>query len=266
MGENQGKRLEEVLELVDEATSVLLAAVRNFSDEEMKAPSKLPGWSRGHVLSHLARNAESITRRIEGALRGEIVEPYPGGRQARDAAIESGAARTAVEIVEDLANSADRLAAAFDGIPDDGWESPISYLDRTAPLSSTPPARLVEVGVHHVDLGIGYEPQDWSEGFVKVALPYAVASMERKAGDVHGPALSWHLHATDGTGEWLITRTQEGSSIISGHSHADCVIRGAGGVLLGWLAGRVELDTSGLEVIGDRASASLLPELYPPLA
>ncbi|MCL4313681.1 MAG: maleylpyruvate isomerase family mycothiol-dependent enzyme [Actinobacteria bacterium] len=266
MGENQGKRPEEVLELVDAATSALITSVRNLSDEEMRAPSKLPGWSRGHVLSHLARNADSFAQRIEGALRGELLEPYPGGRQARDAAIESGAARPAVEILDDLANSADRLATAFNAIPNDGWERPISYVGRTAPLSSAPLARLVEVGVHHVDLGIGYEPQDWSEGFVKLALPYAVASMERKVGDVRGAQLSWHLHATDGMGEWLITRTQEGSSITSGHSHADCVIRGPGGVILGWLTGRLQLDVGDLEVIGDRVNASLLPELYPPLA
>ena len=34
------------------------AAVRGLTDDAARAPSRLPGWTRGHVLTHLARNAE----------------------------------------------------------------------------------------------------------------------------------------------------------------------------------------------------------------
>ncbi len=45
----------------------------------MRGPSLLPEWSDGHVLTHLARNADSVVRRMEGAARGELVDQYPGG-------------------------------------------------------------------------------------------------------------------------------------------------------------------------------------------
>ena len=37
----------------------------------------LPDWSVRHVLTHRARNADSIVQRLAGAERGERVEPPP---------------------------------------------------------------------------------------------------------------------------------------------------------------------------------------------
>ena len=41
--------------------------------------SRLPGWSRGHLLSHLARNADGVRGMVEGAIVGEEREQYPHG-------------------------------------------------------------------------------------------------------------------------------------------------------------------------------------------
>ena len=59
----------------------------------VRAPSRLEGWTVGHVLTHLARNADSHTRMLDAAWHGEAVEQYAGGRQERAGAI-AGRRRT----------------------------------------------------------------------------------------------------------------------------------------------------------------------------
>lgn len=57
----------------------LEALVVRLTDTDMVRASTLPDWSVGHVLTHLARNAEAMCRRIEGVKRGEVEEQYVGG-------------------------------------------------------------------------------------------------------------------------------------------------------------------------------------------
>ena len=59
--------------------------VADLGDAEVRRASELPGWSVGHLLTHLARNAESMCRRIDAALRSEIVDQYEGGPAGRAA-------------------------------------------------------------------------------------------------------------------------------------------------------------------------------------
>lgn len=50
-----------------------------MTDEDCRGPSLPPGWSRGHVLAHWARNADGQTRMLLAAARGEVGAQYPGG-------------------------------------------------------------------------------------------------------------------------------------------------------------------------------------------
>ncbi len=76
---------------IEAATSRLLATAKTLSDADVRAPSGLPGWSRGHVLSHIARNADSLVNRLTTAATGVDIPQYPSP-EARDAGIEAGAA------------------------------------------------------------------------------------------------------------------------------------------------------------------------------
>nr|WP_254126579.1 maleylpyruvate isomerase N-terminal domain-containing protein [Amycolatopsis sp. CA-230715] len=40
------------------AAERLPRSVRRLGDADVRAPSALPGWSRAHVLAHLARHAD----------------------------------------------------------------------------------------------------------------------------------------------------------------------------------------------------------------
>src|SRR5579872_1795438 len=84
-----------------------------ITDEDVRRPTVLPGWSVGHVLTHLARNADSHLRRIAAASRGEVVDQYEGGPEGRAAEIEAGARRQAAELVADVRSSAEHVDASF---------------------------------------------------------------------------------------------------------------------------------------------------------
>lgn len=133
------------------------------------APSRLPGWSVGHVLTHVARNADSVTRVVDAAGRGEVVERYRGGNAGRDADIQAGAGRPAAELVADVRASAARLEEAWAG--DVVWEGRELEADGTErPIWTLVEARWREVEVHRADLGLGYHIDDWPSLYVRVDL------------------------------------------------------------------------------------------------
>lgn len=76
----------------------LRSAIADLTDEQVGSASLLPGWTVGHVLAHLAQNADGMSRRIDAALCNEVAEQYAGGLEGRAAAIEAGAARGAREM------------------------------------------------------------------------------------------------------------------------------------------------------------------------
>lgn len=147
----------------------MLDGMSAAGDLDGAAPSRLPDWSVGHVLTHLARNADSITRVLDATARGETVDRYEGGTGGRDAAIDSGRDQSADALVDDVRRSIWRLEqtwsnhAAWDGRSRESF-------DREIPVSDLPFMRWREVEVHRVDLGLGYEPDDWPEQYVRLEL------------------------------------------------------------------------------------------------
>jgi maleylpyruvate isomerase len=141
------------------AHAALLAAIADLTDDVASGPSRLPGWSVGHVLTHLARNADSVVWRLEGAARGELRDQYPGGLERRAADIDAGAGRPAAELVTDVRMSADAVERAMADLPLAAWDAPsrtsrgVVEDSRAAVLS-----RWREVVVHHGDLGLGAVP------------------------------------------------------------------------------------------------------------
>jgi maleylpyruvate isomerase len=165
------------IELCRAAHARLVARVERINDEQARLPSRLPGWTVAHVLTHLARNADGHVRRLEGALRGEDVPRYPGGPAQRDGEIDEGARRSAVDIAADLDAAQGRLELVWDRSAAAGWPHSELRGDDHWPTSASPVRRLREAEVHHVDLGLGYEPSDWPEDYVVWELPALLATV-----------------------------------------------------------------------------------------
>lgn len=212
------------------STASLLAGLdaSRWSDDDVRAPSLLPGWTRAHVLTHLARNADGITATWSGALRGEVVERYPGGPAQRDADIEAGAGRPVTELLADVRDSAERLDRVLRAVEDGDpavWDRPASE-GRTA--RSFLASRWREVEIHRVDLAGDHTPDRWPPPFVAWLLPELASTLGSRPG-VPGLRL---VVAAAGS----VTTDLAGSTWSVGS--ADTTVEAPDWALLAWLVGR----------------------------
>src|SRR5215212_5043060 len=153
------------------AQARLAALAESLSDDDLRCAPLLDGWTVGHVLTHLARNADSHTGMVEAARRGGMVPQYAGGPEERTRAIEAGWQRPAAAIVEDLLAAHRRLEAAWAATDAETWATGCG-LRRQGPttLADLVFYRWQEVEIHLVDLGLaergGPTWDDLSDGYV----------------------------------------------------------------------------------------------------
>lgn len=176
------------------ATNRMLATAATLSDADVTAPSLLAGWTRGHVLTHVARNADSHINLVTWAKTGVYTPQYPTPG-AREAEIAEGAGRPIAEQHADLADSAARLGAAFATMPPQAWAAAVRGMrPPDHPAWYLLARRIREVEIHHADLGAGYTWADWPEEFVLRELHDAMAGWpyaESTVSAVHAGDRSW---------------------------------------------------------------------------
>lgn len=155
--------------------------------DSMQHDSKLPGWSVGHVLTHLASNADAHAQRLEGALKGEDVPKYANGAEQRRQEIEVGARNAASEILADLESSVRRLDGLLEQSEQAHWPNVGFMGGGHYGVGGCPAHRLREVQMHLVDLGLGYSPSQWPEeyatwdlGNLLATVPERLASSEAR--------------------------------------------------------------------------------------
>ncbi|WP_328975798.1 maleylpyruvate isomerase family mycothiol-dependent enzyme [Streptomyces canus] len=196
------------------ATERLLTAAAKVDNASVTESSRLPGWSRGHVLAHLSRNADALVN----VLRGQPM--YPSA-EARDADIERDAPRPLDVQLADLRDSAERFQDV--GAAPDDWSRTVELRNGvTDSASRVPFRRWAEVELHHVDLGIGYELEDLPEDFVRREIDFLA---ERFRGHPDVPSL-------------VIEEDDDRRIPTGGHGDIALVVAGRRADLLGWLAGR----------------------------
>src|SRR5262245_17051281 len=126
--------IRRALDAIDAGTQRLTAAVAECDEAALRAPSALPGWSRGHVATHVARNAEAFVNLIMQAADGKP-RPMYASVTARNEGIEAGADRPGPELVTDLRTTADRFLWAARELPTERWSADVTLLNgRTVPV------------------------------------------------------------------------------------------------------------------------------------
>lgn len=210
---------------VRDATERLLSAAAELDNASAAEPSRLPGWSRGHVLAHLARNADALVNVLAG-------RPMYATGEARDADIERDAPRPLDAQLTDVRESAARFQEA--GAAPADWSRTVELRNGVVDSAARVPfRRWVEVELHHVDLGIGYELEDLPEEFAEREIEFLA---DRFTGHPEVPS----TRITDSTRAWSTGRDAEGD--------AEVTVTGSAPELLGWLSGR--RDGSGLSTGG----------------
>lgn len=197
-------------------TERLVATVRALDDPS--APSLCEGWTRGHVASHVARNADGLVRLVRSAVDGTRDTMY-ASREGRNADIDAGAGRSAAELADDLERSAAEYAREAPRLRPEHADH---ALERTAGdvrgrAADIPMMRLREVTWHHVDLDAGFGFADLEPELLRAFLEEEV---ERLRGLDDAPDVT--LRSTEGE-EWSVGM---GTTEVTGDRAA----------LLGWLA------------------------------
>ncbi|WP_431887095.1 maleylpyruvate isomerase family mycothiol-dependent enzyme [Micromonospora wenchangensis] len=222
-----GEVADSAARLLDTAAGLDAAAVA--------APSLLPGWNRGHVLTHLARNADGFVNLLTSARTGEDIPMYESAA-ARDADIAAGAGRPPAELLADLRHSTDRFTEALAAMPTSAWSAIVQARRGPWPVALVLWARWRELEVHHVDLATGYRPADWPAAFAPHLLHEVVGGLAERP---DAPALV--LRPTDGNRPELVLGDAQDAPQVTGTSAA----------LAAWLIGRSSGD--GLTVTPDGA-------------
>jgi maleylpyruvate isomerase len=189
-----------LLDACRDAGARLLATLAGLDDATARRPSRLPDWTVGHVVTHLARNADSHVRMLEGAVAGLVADQYERGLKGRAADIAAGAGRPAPELITDLRQAIDDLDAMWGRVTPEVWATGHGRManGELCPCAEMPFRRWREVEIHRVDLGLGPWPADWPDAYVELELPKALAQLpDRLSPADRAVLLAWLVGRTD---------------------------------------------------------------------
>jgi maleylpyruvate isomerase len=162
------------LDLLGDAAHRVTRTVDSLRGDDWRTSSLLPGWTRGHVVAHLALNAEGLSRCLHGVVGAEQdgARPMYDSDEKRDSDIDDLARAHPSEIRDRLLGGTTVLHDAFAAMPEAAWERRVDRTPggRSMRTSSLPSMRLRELEIHHVDLGLAYTTRDWSETFSVLLL------------------------------------------------------------------------------------------------
>jgi uncharacterized protein (TIGR03083 family) len=231
-----------------------------------------PGWSVASLLTHLI--ADVYAPRIRQLQEAPIDPPLgtyadlglPSRFQAWTESDRTDLAllpEGLVDLYSQTASSLEAgLRAAEPELPVRTWWPPqqnAGFLQRRMTL---------ETAVHRWDVQLAHgQPRDIESALAADGIDEAVDIMltrrrSRQPDARQGAGESYHLHRTDGTGEWLIRFKAEGPVVSREHAKGDIALRGTASDLLLFLWHRIP--ASRLEVFGDVTLVDRFFELAPP--
>ena len=147
----------ERLDLFHRGEELVLTTLGSLSDDDLLDSSGLDGWSRRHLVSHLARNADALGNLLAWARTG-VEAPMYRSAADRAAGIDAGADRPPAEVRADAVAASERLVAAVADLPDAAWDAEVrTARDRPIDAGEVPWMRIRETWVHTVDLQAGID-------------------------------------------------------------------------------------------------------------
>jgi maleylpyruvate isomerase len=210
------------LELMRQGEAFVLAEVAALDDTAFAAPSALPGWSRAHVVAHLARNADALCNLFDWARTGIETPMYPSV-EARARGIEESATQTPDALRSDLTDASARFVAAADGLPEGAWDAPVrTASNRAITATEVPWMRVRETWVHAVDLDAGRAFEELPVSAIDGLIEEVAGGLARR--DDCPPVV---VRCDDGR-TWRLGTAPAGAAEVEGSAPA----------ILAWLLGR----------------------------
>lgn len=200
-----------LLAQLESASQRMLHTVDRLPDDAWGAPTHCAGWSRAHVIAHVALNAEALAGVLRGFRDGVPVTMYTS-QADRDRDIDDLAALAATSpaaVRERLRTSVAAFAEVADvaaGLPEGTTfeRTPGGQLMRA---TAVPFIRLREVEIHHADLDAGYTASDWPQA---TAMDFLAEEVRRASGP------GFHVVATDEPARWTFGSAGPDAPTVSG--------------------------------------------------
>jgi uncharacterized protein (TIGR03086 family) len=185
-----------------DGTALLISQAADLDEAALAAPSGLPGWSRRHLVAHLAANAEALGNLAHWAATGEATPMYASAQERADG-IEAGVRRPTADLAAWLHDSASQLAAALDGLSAEQWQAKVKTAQgRTVPATQVPWMRSREVYVHSVDLVTGVGFGDLPARFLSALCDDIIAKRAPNGAALPGDGPALVLVAADTGDRW----------------------------------------------------------------
>lgn len=221
-----------LLKTIADEQGACVARLRQLTAGYLAAQSGLPGWTRGHVLAHLAGNARAHARQLVHAARGQLVPMYEGGNDARAAAIEVSAQQGLAPLVDELSAAHAAVLRAAQGFTTSTSSARVAY--RQGTVHDLMQARLMELHLHQVDLALPGHDASSIPATAARSIIYFLASRIPQG-------QRWHLVAPEysvwiGTGQPIELRGDAGSlaCYLGGRPHSSLAVDGQPLPLQAW--------------------------------
>ncbi|WP_327725482.1 maleylpyruvate isomerase family mycothiol-dependent enzyme [Streptomyces europaeiscabiei] len=188
-----------MLDWVGKGTAAFEAATHWATDASLTRPSHLPGWSRAHVVAHVARNAHALVNLLTWARTGVETPMYADDDQRMNE-IEANARRPADELRAALLAADGRLRETLTTLPDECWSATVrTARGRAVSAAEVPWMRVREVWVHAVDLNTGTSFDDVPREVCAGLVDDVAAAFRARS---NFPLVE--LRADDGGRTWLL--------------------------------------------------------------
>lgn len=235
-GDSAVPSLPVQLAVLESVEADLMRSLSTLGQAQTTEASLCEGWTRGHVLTHLARNAEALGNLVTWATTGERTPAY-ASIEARNAAIEDGTHRDVAAIVADVEQSGasfrEHARSLLDVPPEDLTDVRTGATNLLIPGGDVPWHRVREVVTHHLDLDLDHGVHDIDTDVLRRLLTDTVRALASRD-DV--PALT--LQEVDPGGSGMTWSTGDDGP----------TVRGTAGAFYLWLMRGIARD---LRVDGD---------------
>jgi maleylpyruvate isomerase len=191
--------LRRDLALMAAGEEFFIARMATLRDEDIRQPTGLPGWTRGHVLAHLARNARALGNLLEWARTG-VETPMYASPEHRAAAIEEGSDEPARVLRTAVIETSSEFTQMTASMPEQAWTNEVrSAVGRALPATGVPWMRIRESWIHAVDLDSGASFTDLPATVLDRLIDETVARLRNTDG-----CPSMTIRDTTGGGEWVV--------------------------------------------------------------
>src|SRR6202163_1903330 len=212
-------------------TAYFARSLAELTDDDLDGDSLLTGWTRKHVIAHVAYNAAALCRLMGWAAAGVETPMYESPEQ-RSQEIKQGATLSAAALRNLFDHTVARLDEKWRHLPPTAWDTDVRTAQgRTVPAAETAWMRTREVWIHAVDLDDGARFGDFPDIVLASLLADIVGMWRTKA---LGADLALHI---DGRAPLAIGEGCDAREV-----------RGPLAAVVRWAAGR---DATGLTANGE---------------